>query len=200
MIKIGIFGLIGSGKTEVSRMFAEKGAIVISADEIGKEVVDSNPDVLEALKQKFGTDIIDDKGQLKRRDLGRRVFASESERKKLDAIVHPPLLESLSKAISDAENRGTIDILVVDAALILNWGIGSWFDYLICVTAPEKRQLERLQSAGFSEEEAMDRINSQIPKQRQIEAADFIIENDGSIDDLREKVSILYKDIISLKK
>lgn len=199
MIRIGVFGLIGSGKTEVSRIFEEKGAYVISADEIGREVVDTRPDVLEALKREFGTEIVDGNGNLRRRELGKRIFASEEDRKKLDSIVHPPLLDRLQELMDEAERECDSDMLVVDAALILNWGIEGDFDYLICVTASKERQLERLLSAGFTEKEARDRIGSQIPRERQAAAADFVIENDGSLDDLRQMAETLYDEISSKK-
>lgn len=199
MVKVGIFGLIGSGKTEVSKVFERKGAYVISADEIGREVVDTRSDVLAALKREFGTEIVDENGLLKRRELGKRVFASKQDREKLDAIVHPPLLDRLHELMSEVEREGESEMIVVDAALILNWGIEDEFDYLICVTAPEERQLERLLSSGFTETEARDRIGAQISREKQVSAADFVIENDGSLEDLKRKAESLYAEISSKK-
>lgn len=199
MVKVGIFGLIGSGKTEVSKVFERKGAYVISADEIGREVVDTRSDVLAALKREFGTEIVDENGLLKRRELGKRVFASKQDREKLDAIVHPPLLDRLHELMSEVEREGESEMIVVDAALILNWGIEDEFDYLICVAAPEERQLERLLSSGFTETEARDRIGAQISREKQVSAADFVIENDGSLEDLKRKAESLYAEISSKK-
>ena len=200
MITIGIYGRIGSGKSEVAKVFAEKGAAVISADKIGKYVVDNNRSVLNALIDAFGSEIVDSDGNLKRRELGKIVFSSPEKRAKLDSIVHPALLRELRLRIDDFKSSGSHHIVVIDAALILNWGLENELDILICVTAPEKLQIERMIHSGLSRDEAKDRLQSQIPTEIQISKADFVINNDGSLDDLRNKAEKLFEQISGSQK
>ncbi len=185
MITVAVYGRIGSGKSEVARVFAENGAVVISGDQLGKEVVDQDRSVLNELVDVFGRNIIDSQGRLKRRELGSIAFSSRLNRSKLDSIVHPPLLKRLHAKMNELKQAGKHPILVVDAALILHWGIESEFDVLICVTAPEGMQVERMIRSGLSRKEALDRLSSQIPEERQIVAADYVIRNSGTLKELR---------------
>ncbi len=185
MVTVGIYGRIGSGKSEVAKVFAEHGTAVISADLIGKEVVDQNQSVLKALVDAFGEGILDSNGKLKRRDLGRIAFSSAENRAKLDSIVHPPLLDKLRAKINECRKNGLHSIIVEDAALILNWGLESELDVLVCVTAPENSQIERMAHDGLSAHEAKDRLNLQIPADEQASKADFVIDNSGTLEELR---------------
>ncbi len=185
MVTVGIYGRMGSGKSEVAKIFAESGAAVISADQIGRDVVDQSESVLEALVDAFGEGIVDSNGRLKRRDLGRIAFSSAENRAELDSIVHPPLLDNLRAKIGKYRKSNLYSIIVVDAALILNWGLEGELDVLICVTAPENSQIERMAHSGLSGHEAKDRLNSQMPADEQASKADFVIDNSGTLDELR---------------
>ena len=189
MITVGVYGRIGSGKSEVAKVFAEHGATVISADQIGKDVVDQDVSVLKALVDAFGGEIIDSNGRLKRRDLGRIAFSSSENRAKLDSIVHPPLLENLRAKINEYRKSKLHSIIVIDAALILNWGLESELDVLVCVAAPENSQIERMARSGLSASEAEDRLNSQIPADKQALRADFVIDNAGTLEELRAEAT-----------
>jgi dephospho-CoA kinase len=189
MITIGIYGRIGSGKSEVAKVFAEHGAAVISADQIGKEVVDQNESVLKALVSSFGKEIIDSNGHLKRRDLGRIVFSSAENRARLDSIVHPPLLDNLRAKINEYRTSEQHSIIVVDAALILNWGLESELDVLVFVTAPEDSQIERMARYGLSARETKNRLDLQIPADQQSSRADFLIDNSGTLAELRAEAT-----------
>ncbi len=195
MVTVGIYGRIGSGKSEVAKVFAEHGAAVISADLIGKEVVDQNQFVLKALVDAFGEGIVDSNGRLKRRDLVRIAFSSAEKRTQLDSIVHPPLLDNLRTKISEYRKNELHSIIVVDAALILNWGLESELDVLICVTAPEKSQLERMTHDGLSAHEAKDRLNSQIPDDLQASRSDFVIDNSGTLEEFRAEATRVHDQI-----
>lgn len=182
---VGIFGRIGSGKSEVAAVFAERGAAVISADKIGKEVVDRNESVLNALVEAFGKRIIDADGRLRRRELGKIAFSSPENRARLDEIVHPSLVERLRADIDEYRAGGMFEIIAVDAALILNWGLDRELDVLVCVTAPQPSQVRRMVRSGLTEQEALDRLGSQIPEDEQAARADYVIHNDGSLEKLR---------------
>jgi dephospho-CoA kinase len=200
MMTVGIYGRIGSGKSEVARMFAELGAAVISADRIGRDVVDQDRSVLQALVDAFGESIIDSEGHLIRRELGRIAFSSPESRAKLDSIVHPPLLERLRAEISDHQASSLHSVVVVDAALILNWGLERELDVLVCVTAPEESIIRRLANSGLSEREAKGRLNSQLPVESQVSRADYVIENDGGIEKLRREAARVFDRIARREK
>jgi len=195
MITVGVCGRIGSGKTEVTRVFAENGAAVISADQVGKDVVENDPSVLEALVDAFGTGILDSDGKLNRRATGRVAFSSPNNRARLDSIVHPPLLRELRAQIDGYRKLGEFSIVVVDAALILNWGLESELDVLVCVTAQRQTVIERLVKDGLSKEEVTERLDAQIASDIQASSADFVIENDGSSDELRRKARRVFEQI-----
>jgi dephospho-CoA kinase len=200
MLKVGIYGRIASGKSEVAKVFAETGARVISADAIGKEVVERDEAVLAVLVKEFGPSIIDSDGILNRRQLGRLAFASEERRSALDSIVHPPLLTELRRRLDALEEDGRYTMVVVDAALIVKWAIEAEFDILIFVTALEKVQIKRLEVSGLSRSEAMDRLNAQLSNEIQATSADYVIENNGSLMELRKRALQVHDELIGRGK
>lgn len=177
---IGVTGGIASGKSEVCRVFADQGAFVLDADEIGREVVEDHRDVLDQLVEHFGKGILNPDGTLDRRGLGRIVFRDPVARERLNTIVHPPLLATLRQRIKEALQTDSRRPVVIDAALIVEWGIEEWFDVLIAVVAPEEEQIRRLvEYKGFGPKEALDRVRSQLPSDRKAAAADYVIQNEG---------------------
>lgn len=186
MLLIGITGGIACGKTEVAKVFQEKGAMVLSGDEIGKEVVEKSRAVLKELVSAFGEDILRGDSSLDRRRLGRIAFASEESRDKLNKIIHPHLLKELRKRIQAAEEENLQAVVVIDAALIVEWGLEKELDHLIFVESKREDNIRRLQKQkGYSEKEALDRIKSQLPEKVKEEKADMIIRNDKGLAELR---------------
>jgi len=183
---IGITGQIGSGKTQVARIFARHGACVISADEIGKEVVDNNSRVLNRLVTAFGADILTPGGKLRRRVLGRIAFASDEGRRKLNAIVHPPLLRKLRGRMVQASRE--YDMVVVDAALLIDWGLEREIDLTILVHAPDRIKKARLIEAGLSDQEIGSRLRVQLPFSVLKSRSDIVIYNNKSLSHLEAKV------------
>jgi dephospho-CoA kinase len=199
VLVVGICGRIGSGKTEVARVFEQGGAVVISADEIGKQVVENDPKVLAELVREFGRGILDPEGRLIRKELARLAFDTPQAKARLDAIVHPHLVEELREQI-ERHRIEARHMIVVDAALVLNWNLENELDILICVTSSESAQVERLLAEGYSADEARSRLSSQIAEAQQVEKADFVINNSGSIEDLRKRSTWLFRQLESLEK
>jgi len=183
---IGITGQIGSGKTEVAGIFKKFGATVISADKIGKEVVNNNSNILRRLVKVFGPTIISKSGRLRRRRLGEMAFSSEKNKRRLNSIIHPSLLKELARRTRQAVKNNTL--VVVDAALLIDWGWQNKVDYTILVHADEKVRVGRLKKTGYTETESRLRIKSQIPFSAQKRFADYIIINNKSLDSLVMKV------------
>jgi dephospho-CoA kinase len=188
-----VTGGVGSGKSTVSRLFGEWSASVIEADPIGWELLQPESPVYDTVCQAFDAEILDSSGNIDRRRLGRVVFSSREHRQRLDQIIHPFLLKELKRRISEVKRIAPI--VVVDAALIYEWGIQDWFDMVIAVTAPEGVRLDRLQASGLSREEASDRIRSQIDQEEKAARADMVIVNEGSLEALRERTAEVWQAI-----
>lgn len=200
MITVGIYGRIGSGKSEIARIFREYGAVVLDADAIAREVVEQDQTVLQRLTATFGNDIVDSDGNLKRRELGRMVFSSEKNRDKLNEIVHPPVLIRIRDGIELHRRAGDCTILVVDAPLIIGSGLEDELDVLVCVTAPEALQIQRAARPGLSEQDVRERLSSQLPVDVLVDKADYTIHNDGTLDDLEAQARSLFREINEREK
>jgi len=195
---IGITGGIASGKTEVANVFQKNGAKIISGDDIGKEVVEKNPSVLKKLVKMFGKGILNSKGRLNRRKLGEIAFASEKNKEKLNRIIHPYLLRKLRHRITKFRKaRKSRKILVVDAALIVEWKLYKELDSLVLVTSSLEKRLERLKKLRFSKNEALNRIKRQLTDSQRRRYTDFVIRNNGSLKELKNKALAMWKRVQS---
>jgi len=183
---IGITGGIGTGKSTVANFLKEKGATVIDADRIGWEILTKRK---EQLVELFGHQILNKTNQVDRRKLGKIVFKNHNQRKALETLVHPFLLRELKKRI-DKENSKSI---VVDCALIYEWEIQNWFDFIILVKSSLETRIERLRGKGYSLEEIESRMKAQLLNYEK--NASFIIENEGSLTELRSQVGQIWEKI-----
>jgi len=199
MAIIGLTGCPGAGKSVVANIIKNMGAVIISGDEIGKEIVDNNPKILQSLIDIFGMDIVNEEGNLQRRKLGKLVFSSSSAMKKLNGVVHPVLLLELKKRIDNHRSTNPDKALIIDAALIYEWGIADWFDKIITVFADYWLRIKRLTAAGLSEKEAHDRTDSQLDQNEKIRRADYTIENNALLKDLEFKVQKLSGKLFPVK-
>ncbi len=196
MILIGVTGGIASGKTEVSKVFHKNGAIILSGDQMGKEVVEKNRLVLKELVRTFGKEILNNKGSLNRRKLGEIAFASKKSKEKLNQIIHPYLLRELRRRIENLRRKKHRGIVAIDAALIVEWRFQKELDYLIFVQSKREDKIKRLQEhKGYSRREVLDRIKSQLPDKTKRKLADFVIKNDQGLIELREKANRVWKEI-----
>lgn len=183
---LGLTGRIGTGKTEVARILKQRGALVISADAIGRSVVENKPAVLKKLVRGFGEGILSNKGRLNRRKLGRIALANEESRRRLNEIVHPILLRELARQVKIALKRSRL--VVIDAALLIDWGWQKKVDKVILVEAPDKVCIQRLLKKGYSVTEAKARLRAQLPNSVLKEYADVVIPNGKSLEVLQVKV------------
>jgi len=188
LVRIGLVGRAGSGKSTVARALVEDGARLIDADRLGHEVTDRDPEVRKALEAEYGPDIYHPDGTLDRPRVAARIFADREARSRLDALVHPRILERIRRewdALRDAGFRG---VAVIDAALMLEWGLERDCDAVIAVVAPEAMQIERLwRSRGWSEADARARLQAQRTNEAFAAAADVTLVNQGSAEELRRQ-------------
>ncbi len=197
MLLIGVTGGIACGKTEVSQVFRKRGATVLSGDKIGKEVVEKNKRAFKELVENFGKEILNKNQSLNSRKLGESAFASQESKEKLNKIVHPFLLKELRKIIERFRKKRYKGVVVIDAALIVEWGLQDELDYLIFVESKRKERIKRLQEKkGYSRKEAQDRIKSQLPEITKRRLADFVIRNDRDLVKLREKAYRVWEKIM----
>jgi len=187
---IGLTGNIATGKSTIANIFKEHGIPVIEADQIGWKLLDRK-DIKEHIETICG-DILK-KGRIDRKKLGKVVFSNKEKLHLLNAIIHPPLLKELKLTMANRKER----ILVVNAALIFEWGIEGWFDKILLVTSPDEQQIMRLTSKQLTRKQAIQRMQAQMPDKDKIERCDFIIENNGSLEELMQKTN---KVIVSIKK
>lgn len=189
---VGITGGMGSGKSSFARELGELGAKRIDADRVGHQVIE-RPEILRDLLAAFGEDLIDPGGKLNRRELGRRAFADEASCTRLNQIVHPLLEKELKKQIDRARNRGSEYVVVVDAALIFEWGDLQRFDVIVVVDAKEEVRIDRLIRGGMiSEADVRRRMACQMPVGEKTAKADWVVDNNGSLQDLRREAENLW--------
>ncbi len=189
MIVIGLTGGPGTGKTLAAKYLSERGAVILSGDEAGKRAVEEHPAVFRNLVRAFGKKILHADGTLDRRQLGSIVFASPEDHKKLNQIVHPTLLKILKSDLNKFRKSRKPRLVVIDAALIYEWAIANWCDYILVVTARRDLRLKRLSAQGLTRRQAEDRISSQIPDREKAALADYVIENNSSKSQLRRKLN-----------
>ena len=194
MLVIGLAGGIGVGKSSVSDILSGLGASVINADRLGHEVYLPNTEGLETVVAAFGKEILLPSGEVDRRILGSKVFGNPEEMSKLNAIMWPRIREKLTNAMEEQAMAGT-EVLVIDAAVLIEAGWTNAVDEVWIVTAPQDQIVARLGNRnGLTEEESKARINSQMPVEERIQYADVVIENIGSLDDLAEQVKVVWND------
>ena len=187
---VGLTGQIGAGKSTVAQILSRLGAVVVDADMIGRQVLDKDISVQQKLIRSFGPQIMED-GRLDRRGIAAAAFANETNRRKLNAIVHPKLLKELHRQTRRGVKAGKI--VVIDAALLLEWKLDRSVDYVIVLRAPKSARLARMTARGFAAPDIRRRMRLQKSWVAYRRAADFVITNAGTKADLRRSVAAIWK-------
>ena len=194
MLKVGLTGGIGSGKSTASRYFESLGAFVLDADEEAKNLIMSNETVQHELISEFGTDIIDGTGRVNKKKLARIAFQDEDHQQRLNSVVHPYIFNLIDKEFNRVLNDKKHGVFIVDAALIYETGFDAHLDYVIVVTAHLKNRMERaLGRETLSREEILKRVGFQWPEEEKVNMADFVVHNDGTEAELQKKIESLIK-------
>ena len=195
MLLIGLTGNIASGKSEVARMLAERGATLIDADVLAREAVRPETQALKDIVKRWGKDVLKKDGSLDRAALRQIVFADQDELDALNRIVHPGVTRLRDREIARAKERGD-QIVVCVIPLLFERNLVEEFDAIVLVDAPRPLRLERMVAArGIEETDAMNMIASQMPAELKRARADFVIENTGSLEDLEHDVDALWSSL-----
>ncbi|MFK8846006.1 dephospho-CoA kinase [Streptomyces sp. Ac-502] len=186
MVKVGLTGGIGAGKSEVSRLLASYGAVIVDADKIAREVVEPGTPGLAAVTAEFGEDVLAADGTLDRPGLGAIVFADPEKLQALNAIVHP-LVGARSAELEAA--AGPDAVVVHDVPLLTENGLAPLYDLVVVVDATPHTQLDRLvRLRGMAESEAKARMEAQATREKRLAIADLVIDNDGPLEALEPQV------------
>jgi dephospho-CoA kinase len=195
MLKVGLTGGIGSGKSTISNMLKEKGLMVIDADLIAREVLKEYPQILEKVKEAFGNTFFNDKGELKRKEFGNFLFQNEERLKKYEKIILPFIIKKIFDSMTYLEDSGK-DLCIVDAATLIENGIYEKMDVNILVWTDLKVQIERVKRRDkLTEEQVKNRIYSQMSLEEKKEFVDFIIDNSGEIEQTKLSLDKILKNI-----
>lgn len=194
MLKVGLTGGIGAGKSEVARLLVEYGAVLIDSDRIAREVVEPGTPGLAAVVEEFGPDVLTSDGTLDRPALGAIVFADADRLAALNAIVHP-LVGARSAALEDAADPDSV--VVHDVPLLTENGLAPFYDLVVVVDASAETQLDRLVGPrGMAESDARARMAAQATREQRRAVADLIVDNDGPLEALAPQVREVWDELV----
>jgi dephospho-CoA kinase len=197
MLRIGLTGGIGTGKSTASKILKELGAFIFDADKEAKKILLSNETIKSELISEFGTDIMTVDGNVDNNKLARVAFQDQDHQLTLNTIVHPYVFKEIDKNFDKELDGSKHDIFVVDAALIYESGADTHMDYVIVITALIKTRMERAMAREtLSREEILKRMDLQWPEEDKTSLADFVIHNDGSTEELRKNINDIYTEIV----
>ncbi|MCQ9329963.1 dephospho-CoA kinase [Corynebacterium phoceense] len=185
---IGLTGGIGSGKSTVARLLAERGWSVVDADQIAREIVEPGEPALAELVEAFGADILGEAGTLQRAELARRAFVDAEHTAKLNAITHPRIQERTQERFAEARVAG-VEYCVYDMPLLVDNGLDRDMDEVLVVDVDVEERVRRLVAhRGLDEADARRRIAQQVPDEVRLAAATYVIDNNGVLEDLAPQV------------
>lgn len=193
-LRVGLTGGIGSGKSTVGRLLAERAAVVIDSDALAREVVAPGTAGLAEVVVAFGPDVVTADGGLDRAAMAARVFADPEARRRLERIVHP----RVRARAAELEAQAGADVIVVhDIPLLVETGQAAAFDVVIVVDATPQTQVQRLRAdRAMPADEAEDRIAAQADRDERLAVADLVIGNDGTLDDLQKEVDRVWSQLV----
>jgi dephospho-CoA kinase len=196
MLIVGLTGGVASGKTTVSHVLEEEGAYIIDADQMGRELVRPHTPAWKEIVRAFGKDILREDGSIHRKKLAEKVFADPGQRKLLNQILHPRIRKEMERRAKAIGQKDPEAVVVIDAPLLVELGEHRKMEKLIVVTSTQTQQIERLRKRdGISREGALRISSSQMPVEDKVKLADFVIRNEGSFQEMREKTREVFQEL-----
>ena len=193
MLKIGLTGGIGTGKSSVSALFKEWGAYIFDADVVAKEIINNNETAQSELIAEFGTDVLGADNKIDKKKLARIAFSDEDNQLRLNIIIHPYVFNEIDSTFDKVLADGNHEVFVVDAALIYESGADTHMDYMIVVTSHLKIRTERVMTrGGLTLDEFLQRVELQWPDEDKVHMADFVIHNNSAEEHLAAEAKKIY--------
>ena len=193
--RVGLTGGVASGKSAVAALLRELGAVVIDSDQLAREVVEPGSPGLAAVVEEFGETVLTGDGHLDRAALGSMVFGDEASRRRLEGILHPLIRARAAEAEAEA---GSGALVVHDIPLLVETGQADRFDAVLVVDVPVETQVERMvRDRGWSAEDARSRVAAQADREERRAVATHVIDNTGTHDDLRERVTEVVGELVA---
>jgi dephospho-CoA kinase len=186
--KVAVTGTLSSGKSLVCQIFADRGAYIISADSIVHRLLSSDPSIIRQVVEIFGDSIFTN-GQIDRQKLAKIVFPDREKLRRLEAILHPKVIEEIKISYETVKNSPLFRVFVAEVPLLFNIGFQSWFDTVIAVVSDPNKSLKRFMDKGFSSREYELRSKELLSSEEIARRSHTIIINDGSIEDLYANVN-----------
>lgn len=181
MLKVGLTGGIGSGKSAVSSLFEEWGAFIFDADAVAKDILNNDPTAQSEIIAEFGTDVLNKDGKIEKNKLSRIAFQDEDHQLRLNTTIHPYVFRKIDSSFDKILQKGKHDMFCVDAALIYESGADAHMDYVIVVTSHLRLRTERvMERGGLTREEFLRRLELQWPDEDKTHMADYVIHNNGT--------------------
>ena len=182
ILKVGLTGGIGCGKSTISNMLKDKGISIVDADKIARKVLVSHPEILIKIKHKFGEEYFDEEGIFLRKKMGELIFSNKEKKREYEDLIMPYIFHDIFAQIDEYDKMG-MDICIVDAPTLIETKLYKSMDFVIVISVMEDVQILRVMDRdGFTREEAIMRIKNQIPTSEKIKFADYIIDNGGTLE------------------
>jgi dephospho-CoA kinase len=192
MIIVGLTGSVGTGKSTVANFFKELGAYIIDWDELARKVTCPHLKAWKEIAEYFGEDILNDDSTLNRQKLADIVFSDKEKVTKLNQIVHPEVFKEDERITNEIKSLDPDALIIKDVPLLFELTRPIFVDKIVVVSASEQTQLRRLEGKGMSREDAKNRIKSQLPLEEKTKSADFVINNDGPLEETKRQVEEIY--------
>jgi dephospho-CoA kinase len=195
MLLVGLTGGIGSGKSTVAGMLAERGAVIIDADVFARDAVSAGTDGFRAVVRRFGEDLVGPDGELDRRRLAGIVFTDPDALADLEAIVHPEVRRRIADGIQEQLDGDRVVVLV--NPLLIEMGTHRDCDVVVVVSASPETQVARSVARGMDEADVRARLAAQLPIDERARQADVLLDNDGTLEELESEVEVLWRDLVA---
>ena len=192
MIIVGLTGSVGTGKSTVTKFFKQLGAHIIDWDKLAWAVVRPHSKAWKEIVEYFGKDVLNEDLTINRQKLAEIVFSDKEKMAKLNQIVHPVVFKEDERITNEIKNLDSDALIIKDIPLLFELTRPIFVDKIVVVSASEQTQLRRLEERGMSRQDAQSRIKSQLPLEEKIKSADFVINNDGPLEEMKKQVEEIY--------
>ena len=191
MLRLGLTGGIASGKSTVAGRMRERGLTVLNADLLAHRLMEPGQAAYDDVVREFGRDVLSPDGTVDRKKLGDIVFRDAAKRERLNAIVHPRVIEAREKQLTQMESEDPRGIAIVEAALLIEAGYYKKLDRLIVCSCSKEQQMARLRARGLTTEEARQRIEAQLPLEEKLRLADDVVDCSGTVEETLRQTDAL---------